>query len=137
MSISNILLVRSIYSNREVLINSSEENSARKKSLTYTILTITVMFLILTLADNILNAFFLPIILVEDYGYNLLFFADSLAFTYHGLQFIILLVTNKKFKSEFNLMMKCSNKVENLSTNMGAMSANIATHKNITRLDID
>ena len=121
--------------NNEKLVHRSRERTARKKSLTYTVLTITVMFFLLTLADNILNAFFLPIILVEDYGYNLLFFADSLAFTYHGFQFIILLVTNKKFKSEFNLMIKCSNKVENQNT-LNTMSLN-STNYTAKRLDDD
>ena len=132
MSISNILLVCSIYSDHEVMINTSEENSARKKSLTYTVLAITSMFLILTLLDNVLNAFFLPIILAEDYGYDFLFFADCLAFSYHGLHFLVLLITNKKFNSVFKLLFHIgsSNRVSN---NSKGNSTNPTNTNNITK----
>ena len=114
LTITNLMLIHSIKAKEKNAIHSNEKPNTRKKSLTYTVMILTTLFILFTLADNILNAFYLPIILPQDYGYALLFFADSLAFSYHSLHFSILLISNKKFKSEFKLMLKRSNKVENI-----------------------
>ena len=110
-----MMLIHSIKVKERSVVHSTETTNVRKKFLTYTVLILTTLFILFTLFDNILNAFYLPIILPLDYGYNLLFFADSLAFSYHALHFLILLISNKKFKSEFKLMLEGFrfNKVDN------------------------
>ena len=115
-----MMLIHSIKVKEQSKIHSTDTTNTRKKSLTYTVLILTTFFILFTLADNILNAFYLPIILPQDYGYNLLFFADSLAFSYHSLHFLILVITNKKFKSEFKLMIEgfSFNKVENIRSDV-------------------
>ena len=87
-------------------------------------------FILLTLPDNIMNAFFLPMLVSVDYGYHLLFFCDCLAFTFHGLHFIILIVSNKLFKKELKLMLKSLK----LSSKVGHSSVNNLprTNKNST-----
>jgi hypothetical protein len=115
MTIINIMLIHSIKVKEESTVHSNQTTNEKKKSLTFTVLILTVFFIFFTLMDNILNAFFLPTILPEDYGYNLLFFADSLAFSYHSLHFLILLITNRKFYAQFKLMFNSSNRVASLS----------------------
>ena len=113
MFIFNILLIRCIQSNDQNIHHTNEvSRHSKKKSLTYTVLILTTLFILLTLMDNILNTFFLAVILIQGYGYDLLFFADCLAFTYHGLHFLILLITNKKFSSEFKLMINFKKLIE-------------------------
>ena len=119
MSIANILLVCSINSNNQTRIHANQEiKDSKKKSLTYTVLIITVLFILLTLPDNILSLI-LTVLLAEDYGIALLYSCDCLAFSYHGLHFLILVLSNKKFSSEFKVIfrrIRPSTRVSNMST---------------------
>ncbi len=114
------MLIHSIKVKEESVVHSTETTNVRKKSLTYTVLILTTLFILFTLLDNILNAFYLPMLVLLDYGINLLYFADSLAFSYHALHFLILLISNKKFKSEFKLMLEGFrlNKVEDIRSDV-------------------
>ena len=79
-----------------------------------------------------MNAFYMPFVVSVDYGYHLLFFCDCLAFTFHGLHFIILIISNKLFKKELKLMLKISK----FSSKVGHTSiTNLPkTHMNTTTL---
>ena len=131
MFCSNLLLIYDI-----LLINTSIQITAdsinKRKSLSITILIITTVFIVLTLPDNIMNAFYMPFVESVDYGYHLLFFCDCLAFTFHGLHFIILIVSNKLFEKEFKIMLKSLK----LSSKVGHSSVNNfhRAHKNTTTL---
>jgi hypothetical protein len=116
MSVSNILLVCVILFKKQNSIDISEDSNSKRKSLSFSVLVLTTMFIILTLPDNILNAFFLTPLFEENYGYVVLFMMDNIAFTYHALHFAILLVTNKRFAKELKKLFKVcvtSNKVVN------------------------
>jgi hypothetical protein len=106
MGVFNILLAYSILFGRQTLVHTTELSNSRKKSLSMTVLMITTFFIILTFPDNIINAFFLPILLNQGYGYTLIFFIDSFIFSYHAFHFAILLISNKRFYEEFNLVFK-------------------------------
>ena len=117
MTFANIYLTHNLLFKKNS-ISMTEENNNKKKSLSGMVLIITTVFIILTLPDNIMNAFFLQLTITENYGFFLLFFCDCLAFTYHGLHFAILIITNKVFKKELRSMLKLtifSNKVGNNS----------------------
>ena len=129
MICSNLLLAYDIIF-MQTSIQVTEDSINKRKSLSITILIITTVFIVFTLPDNIMNAFFLPILFSVDYGYHLLFFCDCLAFTFHGLHFIILIVSNKLFKKELKLMLKSlklSSKVDHTS-----VSNFHRAHKNTT-----
>lgn len=115
MCILNTMLVYNIKYKHHNLIHTTRESSDRKKSLSFTVLIITTVFIVLTLPNNILNAFFLPLFDTE-YGYNIFFLTDCLAFTYHGFNFLLLLITNKRFYAEFKEIMNTqrSNRISNI-----------------------
>jgi hypothetical protein len=116
MSVSNILLVYVLLFKKQNSIDISEESNSKRKSLSFSVLFFTTMFIVLTLPVSILNAFFLKPLLEINYGYVVLFMMDNMAFTYHGLHFTILLVTNKRFAKELKTFFKVcvtSNKVLN------------------------
>ena len=106
MIISNGFLTYNILIVRKKNVNVSKDSESKRKSLCITVLVLTSIFVLLTLPDNIMNAFY-NAASIEN-GYEILFFLDSLAFTYHGLQFFILIITNQRFKSEFKLMLEFS-----------------------------
>jgi hypothetical protein len=106
MGVFNILLAYSILFGRQTLVHTTELSNSKKKSLSMTVLIITTFFIVSTFPINIVNAFFLPILLSQGYGYTLIFFIDSFMFSYHAFHFAILLISNKRFYAEFNLVFK-------------------------------
>jgi hypothetical protein len=133
MSVSNILLVYVILCKKQNSIDISEDSNSKRKSLSFSVLILTTMFIVLTLPDNILNAFFLPPLLENNYGYVVLFMMDNMAFTYHALHFAILLVTNKRFAKElktlFKVCVKSNKVVNNDDTNTGTNTRRLFSKK--------
>ena len=79
-------------------------NLNRVKSLTTTVMSITLLFIVMTSPVSVASFFYND--LVETYaGLMVLNFLNSLCFTYHSLNICILLVTNKKFSSELLALM--------------------------------
>jgi hypothetical protein len=101
MGISNFLLINSILFCREASKRQGYRTTEKSKSIIKTVLIITTIFLIVTIPDNLLNAFFVPNLVDKNYGYVLIFFCDGLVFTYHGLSFLMLFFTNKRFANEY------------------------------------
>ena len=124
MSISNLMLVYTLLCKKKnSSADISEESNLKRKSLCYTVIILTTIFIVLSFPDNMLNAFFLAPLLEKNYGYVVLFMVDNLVFTYHALHFAILLVTNKRFAQELKILFKVcvtSNRVvNNDDTNIG------------------
>ena len=83
--------------------NSSSANnskSSKEKSMNRTVIIITLLFIALTCPGAIGSIYYNSLVRTKV-GQLILFFLDSLTFSYHGLNFIILLLTNKKFEAEF------------------------------------
>ncbi len=116
MSVSNIMLVYTlICKKKNISSDISEESNLKRKSLCYTVIILTIMFIVLSFPDNMLNAFFIAPLLENNYGYVVLFTIDNLAFSYHAFHFAILLLTNKRFLQEVKTILRLvsSNKVRN------------------------
>ena len=134
MTTSNIFLVYDVILKKQTVTQPSNR-AFKKRSLSRMILITTTLFILLTLADNILNAFYLSFIVVQDYGYDLLFFCDCLTFSYHGLHFLILILTNKRFSNEFKLTFKLK-RLNNKVGNIGGNVKNTVISKNKIAINI-
>jgi len=91
--------------------NSSSENTTEKRvkplstknskneSMNKTIITMTIMFLAVTLPTAYASFFFADMI-QSDMGYFLIVLFNCITFSYHGLYFFLLMFSNNKFKRE-------------------------------------
>ena len=101
--------------------NVSSKNS-KEKSMNRTVIIITLLFIALTCPGAIGSIYYNSLVRTKV-GQLILFFLDSLTFSYHGLNFIILLLTNKKFEAEFKaIFYKLFNNKSARSTTRGDFS---------------
>ena len=101
--ISNFLLIHTIRTQRRV--NLSERQIKKQRSMTITIVSITFLFILLTGTGAVVNFFIVE--LESTYtGYVIMSIGDLLCFSFHALNIISLLVTNKRFRLEFNSLLR-------------------------------
>ena len=73
---------------------------SKNESMNRTIITVTMLFLVVTLPTAYVSFFFADMI-KTDLGYFLIVLFNCVTFSYHGLYFFLLLLSNNKFKREF------------------------------------
>jgi hypothetical protein len=94
----NLILVRFVY--RKKVVNSTGgESRAKFKSMTRTVMSITIIFIVMTSPISVASIFYNELVLTY-LGLICLDLLNSLCFTYHALNIFILLFTNKKFVTE-------------------------------------
>lgn len=76
---------------------SISSHTPHKKSLNKTLIVSTITFIILTLPTAIASFYFVDWIQTEE-GNLLINLFDDLSFTYHGCNFFILTIMNRKFR---------------------------------------
>ncbi len=64
-----------------------------------TVISMTLMYIIMTIPGTLVSIYYGKLV-QNDWGTFILYLGDSVDNTYHGLNFIILLITNKKFLNE-------------------------------------
>lgn len=104
---SNLLLIKeTLYKSRAVVASTSHESQAKRKRMSLSILIMTITFILLTLPTTIAGGYFIKTLISTELGFTILFICDSLAFSYHALNFVVFLVFNKKFSREFKLFIR-------------------------------
>ena len=68
-----------------------------------TVIFITILFIAMTLPCSIASIYFDQLI-ISSVGSVVLIALDALTFSYHGLNFFVLLYTNQKFKNDFKVI---------------------------------
>lgn len=74
----------------------------------------TVAFIMLTLPNAIAGGYYIAVLFSTRLGTMILFITDCLAFSFHSFNFIVFLISNKRFNEEFRRMIssiKPNNKV--------------------------
>ena len=72
--------------------------------MTYLVLVLTTLFVILTAPQSIANGFFVNELFKTDEGTTVLFYLDSILFSFHSLNFFALLLSNKQFSREVKFL---------------------------------
>lgn len=89
-----------------------------------TIITMTIMFLAVTLPTAYASFFFADMI-QTDLGYFLIVLFNCITFSYHGLYFFLLIFSNNKFKREvlklFNFNMASNNTINETKVNQSVL----------------
>lgn len=99
LAINNMLLIYSIQTHKK----KSGAQRQKKKSMNNTIIFITILFIVMTLPSSIASIYFDQLI-ISSVGSVILIALDALTFSYHGLNFFVLLYTNQKFRNDFKLI---------------------------------
>jgi len=94
MTIFNLLLIKKTQLSKKI---SPSCNQANKKNLTYTLLTISTAFLIMTLPSTIMYGFFLDMF-KNQVTINIFYLLDNVSFLYHTTLFFNCFLSNLKFR---------------------------------------
>ena len=98
--ITNILLVITVKAKSKLsAVKLTDLQKRKKKLMNITVISVTLLFICFTLPGAVVSSMYNA--LIQSYtGTVLLFLGDTLQFSYHSLNLIILLITNKKFSSK-------------------------------------
>ena len=91
---ANTLLVLTLVKNNKITTNSDNQKS-KQRSLNVTTISIAVLFVVFILPTSVISSYYNELIKTFD-GMVILYISDSCLFTYHGLNFIVLIATNKQ-----------------------------------------
>ena len=118
MIITNVLLIHSLNASKNKVHDL--KNISRVKPTSVTVLTITSLFIFMTLPNAVANGFFTSELLKTRSGTAILTGCDCLGFTFHSFNFVSLFFANKQFarevKSIFNTI-KAGKRNSNGATN--------------------
>lgn len=99
MTIFNGLLIKNILvSNKSIKSQSNVKSISKKKRATFSLVLVTVFFLIMTLPASIFFGYFFDHFYNLTFGPSLLIIMDSLSFMNSSSIFFITLATNSKFR---------------------------------------
>ena len=112
MLVVNALLIHKIMFKNGISTDTTADRQHRSKRLaaSISVIILTFLFIVMTLPDAIATGFYLSELLDTNSGTAVLFAADCLAFSFHGFNSIILLVTNSQFRQEFKSTLRCCRK---------------------------
>ena len=100
LAIANILLIACLHKNNKSSVSRSETQERKHRSITITIISVTLLFIVLTGTGAVVNFFIAD--LIQTYTGNVVIvLGDTLCFSFHSLNIISLLITNKRFRDEF------------------------------------
>jgi hypothetical protein len=89
-----MLLVLTLLKKNKIATNSDNQKS-KQRSLNVTTISIAVLFVVFILPTSVISSYYNELIKTFD-GMVILYISDSCLFTYHGLNFIVLIATNKQ-----------------------------------------
>ena len=93
-----MLLIYTIHALRR--LNLSDSQMRKQRALNLTIIAITLLFILLTGTGAVVNFFIAE--LEQTYTGNVIMaLGDVVCFTFHALNIVSLLITNRRFRQEF------------------------------------
>ena len=108
LAITNILLILFLYKLSHVSTLQLNASKAKKqKSLNITVISLTLIFIVMTSPSALCSIYFEKWIGTQ-LGAVFITLSDCICFSYHGLNFALLFVSNKKFLREVVNLVRCS-----------------------------
>ena len=101
-------------SRRSVVAGTVLSPRSPASSVNRLVVTITLLFILMSCPGTISSIFYSELVTTQA-GRLVIILLDSLEFSYHGLSFVILMMTNKKFALEFRALLPCRKPSSTLS----------------------
>lgn len=122
-----ILIIVSLLLTYKLLKNDIGTSTHRnkKKKMSIFVIALTIDFIAFTLPSSIVGGYFLNDLVSSYIGHTILNACDSLTFSYHSFNILILYIFNKEFKKEIKKMYKSN--AEN--TTVQELNAYFKNHK--------
>lgn len=73
--------------------------------MTVTVLIMAISFILMTLPGAIVSGYFYLDLIVTNIGPLVIALCDNISFSYNGLSFFMLLLSNKQISNEFKLLL--------------------------------
>lgn len=128
LATANALLIGTLYWRARSSKAQTLSKTKKQKAMNRTVISISLIFIFMT-AFITIGSLFYPSLIQSYTGLCILFFCDSVGFSYHGLNFFILFFTNKKFRQQLGLLIG-----KDLTTHkVSAQHANSTTHHSIAK----
>ncbi len=107
LSLSSGLLIYEINKRMPTGIATSANRHENQKSLHKTVVSFAVLFILMTLPGAIVTSFLNSFLQSSgDLGLLVITICDCITFSFHALNFLILLLTNKRFQRELKTYFK-------------------------------
>lgn len=119
ITIANVLLVNLIMKRKQIgrvqtvtvannFTSSTYESKSKNSRMNRTVITMTLIFIAMT-SPIAMASFFFSLLASTDYGVFIITLFDCVSFSYHGLNFVIMALSNKIFRNAFKKLFRCSN----------------------------
>ena len=140
LAVINICLVVDLHKRSKGIIDAA--NSRFKKSqlsINISVIIMTILFIVFTCASAVASHYYDQ--LVQSFNGNIILFsADSFAFTYHSLNILIVLFSNKqfriKFKETFGLKVNTASQTASTGTGLKAPTGRTSQPRSPTVLEV-
>lgn len=84
---------------------TNSKAKSRKIQMTVTVLIMAISFILMTLPGAIVSGYFYLDLIVTNIGPLVIALCDNISFSYNGLSFFMLLLSNKQISNEFKLLL--------------------------------
>lgn len=98
--VNSLLIYHSIRNPPSLAFSQSKTRKAKNKTMTYTITTLTIMFIVTTLPYSIATGYWYDSLNSNKNGRIIIGTLSLLSFSYHSFNFVIFFLTNKQFLRE-------------------------------------
>lgn len=112
------MLIRNVFLNKitDQSVVGGVEKRQKLKSMAITVIALTTMFLFMSFPQTFTRGFFLTSLSSTPAGLTVIFFSDTLTFSFHALNFLTLYFSNKKYAKEMKLIFSCNKISDSAST---------------------
>lgn len=99
LTLTNILLVYEVvYKDKQTLHEDFQRKIEKRRELTKVIIGLTIPFIICLLPSSIAGGYYYRDIISTEIGLAVLYFLDKILFSYHSMNFFVLIIFNKEFR---------------------------------------
>ena len=100
---SNIVLIHSLISDRETTIKRSKSDKAKRRTVSISVLCLSICFILFTSPQAIMVGYFLNDNLIQYTVYTVI-----LSLSYHSFTFVVLKLSNNQFSKVVKSTFRCT-----------------------------
>lgn len=100
LMIFNLLLLYKTTIKKKVQAAGTTSSSTKKKAMTITVMLVTLAFVVFTLPSAVISGYFFTSLFSFIPGRVVVYFCETLSFSYHSYNFFVLYALNKQFRQE-------------------------------------